>query len=539
MISLIPMPQSLKENKGKCVLKTNPVTIKLESELLEVKDIILQTIPFETAFQQENAQLCFSFTKGMKNESYSLKINDGKIEVYTSTYEGAFYALQTLRQLFMWDIKGEKEYSCSNLEIENDSPLYSWRGLHLDVSRHYFSVETIKKYLDFMSLYKLNRFHWHLTDDQGWRIESEKYPLLTEIGSKRKESQLHSWDCTEFDNTPHEGYYTKEQVREIVKYAKARAIEIVPEIDFPAHSAAAIASYNSLACRDIPCEVLTFFGGEAVPKLKKLGNWNRTLCLGKDKVLEFVFDIIDEVCELFPFRYFHVGGDEAPTTEWKACPACQARIKAEGLKDEVALQAWFTNKLNEHLKSKGKKMVGWNEILASDIIDRDIVAQYWTPQRDKNIETHIKNSGKVILSCHKYCYFDMLYSYCTPKGTYSFDIEKAKIDEALSEGILGIEGEVWTEWTDSEAQLFFKVFNRALALSETAWTQKKNKSYSSFVKRVQDHKKLMDALDIYYGPDYLTMKPNKLKRTFLCRKHGIDSKHFDSEYKLSLTDKKR
>ncbi len=538
MINLIPMPQSLKEKAGKCVLKTNPVTVKFASELSSLKDIILQTIPFETEFQEENPQLFFNYLEGMKDESYSLKINKDKIEVYTSTYEGAFYALQTLRQLFAWDIKGQKEYSCSNLEIENDAPLYSWRGLHLDVSRHYFSVDTIKKYLDFMSLYKLNRFHWHLTDDQGWRIENERYPLLTEIGSKRKESQLHSWDCTDFDNTPHEGYYTKEQVREIVKYAKERAIEIVPEIDFPAHSAAVIASYNALACRDIPCEVLTFFGGEAVPKLKKLGNWNRTLCLGKDDVLAFVFDIIDEVCELFPFEYFHVGGDEAPTTEWKSCPACQKRIKDEGLKDEVALQAWFTNKVNEHLKKKGKIMVGWNEVLASDIIDRDIVAQYWTPQKDKNVEAHIKNGGKVILSCHKCFYFDMLYSYCTPKGTYSFDMKKAKLDESLSDGILGVEGECWTEWTDSEDQLFFKVFNRALALSETGWTQKKNKNYHSFESRLQQHKKIMDALGIYYGSDYLTMKPNKLKKKRLCKKHGLNGNHFDSEYNLSLVDKK-
>ena len=220
-----------------------------------------------------------------------------------------------------------------------------------------------------------------------------------------------------------------------------------------------------------------------------------------------------------------------PRDEWKKCPACQERMKKENIKNETDLQGWFTNKINAYLKSKGKIMVGWNEILASEA-DTDIVAQYWTPREDKNVIKHIKNGGKVILSNHKYFYFDMCYSYCTPKGTYNFNYKASKVPDEYKGNVLGVEGENWTEWTRTEKALFFKIFNRGLALAETGWSDESVKDYGSFVKRLEKQKKIMDALDIFYGSDDITMQKAKLRKTILSKKYGFSHNDCDSEFRL-------
>ena len=531
MIKLIPMPENIKEFQGGYSMDRDAVSLFFDKELESISEMVPQILKITAVEPDKNVDISFIYDSKAEENAYSLSISDSGVKVYASSYEGAFYGLTTVRQLYKTDITDNKILSSSCLEIKNDKPLYDWRGLHLDESRHFFGKDTVKKFIDFMSLYKLNRFHWHLTDDQGWRIEIKKYPLLTEIGSKRKGEQLHSWKSLERDETPSDGYYTQEEIKEIIEYAKKRCVEIVPEIDFPAHSAAAIAAYNDLACREIPCEVFDFCGWD-MAKQKGLRDYNRPLCLGKDKAIEFVFDVIDEVSALFPFEYFHVGGDESPIDEWKKCPACRERMKKEKLKSETDLQGWFTNKVNAHLKSKGKIMVGWNEILASNI-DRDIVAQYWTPKKDKKVNEHLKNGGKVILSWHKYFYFDMLYSYCTAKGTYNFTYKTAYVPTELSKNVLGVEGENWTEWTRNEEELFFKVYNRTLALSETAWSTDSAKDYKGFVKRMNSHKKIMDSLGIFYGSDEITMEKAKFKKARLCKKYGFSADEYDSEYRLN------
>lgn len=537
MVNLIPMPKNIKEFQGGYSIDRDAVALQFDKELECLAEIVPQILKITAVEPDKAVDISFIYDSKADKNAYSLSINESGIRVYASDYEGAMYAVATIRQLYKTDIIDNKNLTASCVDIKNDKPLYSWRGLHLDESRHFFGMDTVKKFIDFMSLYKLNRFHWHLTDDQGWRIEIKKYPLLTEIGSKRKGTQLHSWSSMKYEKKPYGGYYTQAQIKEIIAYAKARCIEIIPEIDFPAHSAAAIAAYNDLACREIPCEVFDFCGGDLA---KKLGykNWNRPLCLGKDKVIDFVFDVIDEVADLFPFEYFHVGGDEAPTDEWKKCPTCQARMKKENIATETELQGWFTNKVNAHLKSKGKIMVGWNEVLASNV-DRDIVAQYWTPRFDKNVISHMEKGGKVIISNHKYFYFDMLYSYCTPKGTYNFTYKDAKVPTELKDSIMGLEGENWTEWTRNEKALFFKIYQRGLALAETAWSDESAKNFSSFVKRMNKHKKIMDALGIYYGCDELTMQKAKFKKMRLSKKNGFSHKDFDSEYRLSKLYRKQ
>lgn len=537
MINLIPMPKSIKEFSGGYTIDRDAVALNFDSELESLKDIVPEVLKITPAEPEKSIDISFIYDSKTDKNAYSLSVTESGVRVYASDYEGAMYAVATIRQLYKTDITDNKNLTASCVEIKNDKPLYDWRGLQLDESRHFFGTDTVKKLLDFMSLYKLNRFHWHLTDDQGWRIEIKKYPLLTEIGSKRKGTQLHSWSNMEYDNTPYEGHYTQQQIAEIVEYAKKRAIEIIPEIDFPAHCASAIAAYNDLACRNIPCRVFDFCNWELGKKLD-YNDGNRPLCLGKDKAIEFVCDVIDEVAGLFPFEYFHVGGDEAPKDEWKQCPECQARMKKEGIKTETDLQGWFTNKVNAHLKSRGKIMVGWNEILESNI-DKDIVAQYWTPKRDKKINKHMKAGGKVILSWHKYFYFDMLHSYCTPKGTYNFTYKTAKVPKALKDNVIGVEGENWTEWTRTEDELFFKIFHRGLALAETGWSDESIKDYGSFAKRLSKQKKIMDALDIFYGSDDITMQKAKRKKAKLCKKNGFSADDFDSEYRLDIIIKEQ
>ncbi len=537
MINVIPKPNNLTFKNGDCFIYKNRVLLHIDERLSPIENFAEKCLCIKAEKGEGESHIEFIYDKNLGEETYTLVTESYGIKLFAGSYSGAFYGLMTLSQLLLSGKNDGETLICPQLVIEKDAPKHSWRGLHLDESRHFFGKETVKKYLDFMALYKLNRFHWHLTDDQGWRIQIEKYPLLTEIGSYRKGSQLHSWACTDYEEVPHSGFYTKEDIREIIAYAKERCIEIVPEIDFPAHCASAIAAYNHLACRNIPCEVFDFCG-DTLAKKRGLQNWNRPLCLGKDEVIDFVKDVVGEVADLFPFTYFHIGGDEAPRNEWKKCPECQKRIKDNKLKNEVNLQAWFTNEINTFLKEKGKTVIGWNEVLASKNTDKDIVAQYWTDRNYKNVITHLKNGGKVIISRHKDFYFDMAYDYCTPKGTYTYECKKSKIKKELSEGVLGLEGEVWTEWITNEDHIFFMLFHRGLALSEAAWTN--NKSYPDFKKRLQKQKVFMDEMGIYYGNDHLTMRKNSSHKKRQAKKNGFTAKHNDAEFRLdALYNKKQ
>lgn len=531
MITLIPMAKNVKERKGEFTLLKSSATLYADKALSEVCEVFPAVLGFVPQRAEEKAGISIFYSDAEAEEGYSLSVDENAIVIYAKTVCGAFYALQTLRQLSKADeSKGEK-LSVGFVEIRNDKPKYSWRGLQLDESRHFFGKETVKKLLDFMAMLKLNVFHWHLTDDQGWRIEIKKYPLLTEIGSKRTESQLKNWNCCETDGKPHEGFYTQEDIREIVAYAKKLCINIVPEIDFPAHCAAAIAAYHHLACRDIPCQVPYYFGG-LIPTKQGIKDWNRTLCLGKEEVYRFVYDVIDEVAALFPFEYFHIGGDEAPEEEWKKCPLCQEKIKKEKLSGEVELQGYFTNKVNEHLKKCGKTLIGWNEVLKAKGLDRDVVAQYWTPQSDKNVTKHLKEGGKVILSCHKMFYFDMTHMYVTPKNTYYFEPTKHNVPKEVLPQVLGVEGENWTEWTDCEDELFFKLSVRTCALSENAWSEKQVLDYKSFVERLAAKKGAFEALGIYCGDDRLTLHKARLYKRRQAAKISRSLKDFDVEYEI-------
>lgn len=511
MINLIPKPQSFKTENG---------TYKLRPDCKVFTEIEL---PLLTAPLSEDGEIRILKDSALAKEEYYLKVNADGVLIKASCENGAYYALQSLRMLGRFD-EGKNEIPF--VEI-SDKPEYSWRGVHLDESRHFFGKEYVKKLIDELFRLKMNIFHWHLTDDNGWRIEIKKYPLLTEIGSIRAYTHIKGWHSGEKDETPYGGFYTQEDIKEIVEYAEKRCVSIVPEIDAPAHFAAALAAYPHLACRDLKREVQGHFGG-AFPRIHGMTDWNRPICPGKEENIQFILDVYDEVCELFPFDYFHIGGDECDVTEWKTCPECQRVMKEKGFTNERELQLMLTNRLCAYLKSKGRHMIGWNEVLRVDGIDESAVAQYWEPGRDKNVEKFASAGGKIIMSKHQSFYIDHPYAIYPVKNTYNFAPENYGVSK---DKVLGVEGELWTEWVATPEKADFMYHPRMEAISEVGWTDIKNRSYGEFVKRYKGYKSIYPHLGITYAVDKIAMPKNPLRRAKLASLfRGGDP---DYEFKLN------
>lgn len=513
---LIPNPRAYQALDGAFTLQDGE---KVKSEL---------RIPLVRTTTRE-ARIIVTRNPALQKEAYTLNVTPEKVHITAATPIGAYYALQSLRILADYDIGGRTVPCCSI----HDAPRWGWRGMSLDESRHFFGKEEVKRLLDMLFMMKLNVFHWHLTDDQGWRIEIKKYPRLTEIGSKRTCTQVDGWHTSHMVNEPHEGFYTQEDIRETVAYANARGIMVVPEIDMPAHFAAAQAAYPWLACRELEREVPGYFGGR-VPTLHGIRDWNRSACLGKESTFQFIFDVIDEVCELFDAPYFHIGGDEAPKDEWKKCPHCQAKMKEMHLNDVEELQGWFNNRVLEYVKQKGKRLIGWNEILAAGNLDPSVIGQYWTPKRDKNVERHIARGGDVILSNHRSFYFDMTYGQYPLSYTYDFDPGRYHIPPRSYDHVLGVEAEVWTEWIDKRPKLDLNVYPRMQALAEVAWSAEERKKYADFKERLEAFKPTLDALGIGYAVTSVaepgTFQRQKPRRLFYCG---------DTHYELKLNEERK
>ncbi len=498
MLSIIPYPKKVKENKGRFLICDNQ-KIKSAFDLPLISEHLTQNSSNIEIFCDDE----------ISKEGYNLIVTPNDVKIFASTQIGAYYALTTLRKISKYDL-GSRVVPCCEI---SDEPKFAWRGLQLDESRHFFGVENVKKLIDLMFLEKLNVFHWHLTDDTGWRIEIKQYPLLTEIGSKRKYSQINGWKNDEIENKEYGGFYTQEEIKNVINYAKERGIEIVPEIDFPAHCASLLAAYKDVACREIETEVPGYFGGFIPEKVHNNKDWNRTLCVSKDKTYEMIFNILDEVCELFESNYLHVGGDEAPLSEWKKCPSCQKLMKDEGHKNERELQGYFENKILEYARSKNKKIIGWYEILKAKNIEKncdDVVVQYWTPQRDKRAEDFVNNGGKMIMSNHKSFYFDMTYAQYPLKNTYNYSPSDFGVDENNISNVLGVEGELWTEWIRDMAKLEMNLVPRLQALSEVAWSDSKN--YKDFLARLEMFKPVLNVLGVNWARDEISMPKNLLKR---------------------------
>jgi hexosaminidase len=434
-------------------------------------------------------------------EGYRLSITPNRVVIQAANTAGLFYGGVSFRQLFPAQAFQPRrpESTPTNwvipcLEID-DHPRFPWRGLLLDPARHFLPPESVKKFVDVMALHKFNSLQLHLTDDQGWRLEIRKYPRLTQIGSVRKESPLRG-DPNKGDGKPYGPFfYTRTQIRDLVAYAQARHITLVPEIEIPGHFQAALAAYPEFSCTGGPFEVRTRWGVE--PDI---------LCPGNDAAVAFARDILDEVCELFPGRFIHIGGDEAPRDRWRSCPKCQARMKSQGLKTEAQLQTWLNGRLEEFLVGKGRRMIGWDEILEGGLTPGAVVMSW----RGINGGIAAAQAGHdVVMSPTTHCYFD--YAQARGPGepesiggfiplemVYAFNPVPPALPQEKHHHILGAQGNIWSEfiWTVEEAEYF--AFPRAAALAEVVWSPASADSYAGFQQRWQTHARRLDALNVNY-----------------------------------------
>lgn len=384
--------------------------------------------------------------KTLAKEEYELMIENGVITVRASSDEGFFYAEKTLNQL-----RYQFGDAMPELLIE-DKPTYEYRSFMMDCCRHFFTVDEVKAMLDLCAAFKFNKFHWHLSEDQGWRIQIDKYPQLVEIGSVRHGTSLGK----EVSDKDYGGYFTKDEIRDVIEYARSLYIEVIPEIDLPGHTSALLAAMPEMVC-----------GNKKVEVKKTAGVFQDIICAGKEKNYEIIYDILDEVCELFPCEYFHIGGDEAPKKQWKECPECQAKIKAEGLANEEELQGYFVNRISEYLRSKGKKVISWNESLNGGNLNSEAIIQYWL-DKDKIYE---KYPHKMIVSDFFAYYMDYPYEMTPLKKVYNYN---EKIGD-----VIGVETPVWTEYIADFNRMMYLCFPRYIAVAQTAWCENKP-SYERF-----------------------------------------------------------
>lgn len=395
-------------------------------------------------------------------ESYRLTVDGSGVLIEAADDAGLYYGECTLKQLLM-NYRG-----CLPHMYISDEPEYAYRGFMIDSSRHFFTVDEIKKMIDAAALLKFNKFHFHLSDDQGFRIESERFPLLTEKGSVRKGSHF---DIEGFSDDEYSGYYTKAELKDIVEYCRVRHIEVIPEIDFPGHSTAILAAFPELSCT-----------GEKTEPENHGGIFDNILCGGNPETLKFYYALIDELCEIFPGEYFHIGGDEVPKMRWENCEKCRAKIKELGLSNADALQGYLANEIALYLKSKGKKAICWNEELNGGNIERDnMTVSLWLDK--KGVAVKWANAGgPLIAECYNPYYVDYPYGMHTYKNTYFFDPKKIKGLDFVGRGsIAGIESPIWTEHVNNFERMSFMCFPRWFAIAETAWHGEKDRNFSKFL----------------------------------------------------------
>ncbi len=433
-----------------------------------------------------------------RDGEYLLEITPGRILIRAGTPEGLFHGIQTFRQLLPPLPDGSVILPAVLIK---DYPRLKWRGMHLDVSRHFFDIDFIKEYIDLIAMHKMNVFHWHLVDDQGWRIEIEKYPLLTETGAWRVDREDQPWNSRDpqkpGEKATYGGFYTKDQIREIVSYAAERFVTVVPEIEMPAHVSSALAAYPEYSCTGGPFTV------------PPGGVWPITdiYCAGKDATFEFIENILDEVMELFPSEYIHIGGDEADKTEWKKCPDCQARIKSEGLKDEAELQSYFVKRIEKYLSSHGRRLIGWDEILEGGLATGAAVMSW----RGMEGGRQAAGSGHFVVMCPgDYCYFDhyqadpetepkAIGGFTPLKKVYSFNPVPGGLTEEESGYILGAQANLWTEYITTPSHAEYMVLPRMAALAEVLWSDPGSRNWERFSNNVKRLMERYEAMGLNYS----------------------------------------
>ena len=522
---IIPKPMSQELNHGQFVLDSDVGLLyneefKVSAEFF--KNFIESSGLIKLKSQKSGRNISFISDSNVKKEGYYIQVTPDNILIGSSTDVGAFYAVQTLRQLLPVGFE-DKTFREPKAAIQcytiQDEPRFSYRGMHLDVSRHMFPLEFIKKYIDALAMLKMNTLHWHLTDDQGWRIEIKQYPKLQEIAAFRNGTIVGHYPGSKNDNQKHGGFYALEEIKEVVNYAAKRHVNVIPEIEMPGHASAAIAAYPFLSCfPEKPTEIPNGMGsnnsqlqqenGEIKLVQETWGVFDDIFCAGKESTFVFLENVLDGVAELFPSKYIHIGGDEAPKTHWKQCPNCQKRMKDEDLKDEHELQSYFITRIEKYLNSKGKEIIGWDEILEGGLAPNATVMSW---RGEEGAVTAAKQHHNVILTPNNYCYFDHYQSkdidneplaiggFTPLDEVYEYNPIPEELNEEEAKYVLGAQGNVWTEYILTPEQVEYMVFPRILAMSEVDWTSLENKDYQDFENRTMAFFKRLDALGINYA----------------------------------------
>ena len=432
------------------------------------------------------------------NEGYRLTVDENGIEISGATPAGVFYGIQTLRKSLPAKAEG-RQIELPAVSID-DAPRFAYRGLHFDVSRHFFPIDSVKRFIDMLALHNMNVLHWHLTDDQGWRIEIKKYPELTRTGAWRKETVI-GRNSGEYDGKPYGGFYTQDQIREVIAYAADRFVTIIPEIDLPGHQQAALAAYPELGCTGGPYEVWTQWGVS-----------ENVICAGNDKAMEFLENVLAEIIELFPSEYIHIGGDECPKIRWEACPKCQARIKEEGIRSdrnhtaEQYLQSYVVARMERFVESKGRHIIGWDEIMEGKLAPNATVMS-WRGTAGGIKAAQMRHN--VIMTPTSHLYFDYYQSedreheplafdgYVPIEKVYSFEPTDG-IPEEFQKYIIGVQANLWTEYISTFSQVEYMEMPRISALAEIQWRTERKKDYNEFLTRLYRFTELYDRLGYNY-----------------------------------------
>ena len=492
---VVPLPNQIVQKQGaaftlnaktQICYQKGDVNLKREAQFLA--DYVKQTTGLSlklTTKVGEGNQILLQINDKIANaEGYSLNVCDKGALIQGKTPAGVFYGVQTLRKVLAG---AEKKNVLSAVEI-NDAPRFSYRGAHLDVSRHFITADSVRRFIDMLALHNINRLHWHLTDDQGWRVEIKKYPKLTEIGAKRVEG----------DGTIHQGYYTQDEIRDVVEFARRHHITVVPELEIPGHELAAIAAYPELSCRGEATDPRIIWGVEDV-----------VMCPGKELMFEFLEGVIDEMAELFPSTYFHIGGDECPRGEWEKCPKCQARMKELGYTKEAQLQSYIVGRVEKYLRTKGKTIIGWDEILEGGNLDTTAIVMSWRGEAG-GVEA-AKQGHDVVMTPNTYLYFDYYQSAdiknepiaiggCLPLAlVYSYNPMPKSLTAEQAKHIVGVQANLWTEYIPNYRQVEYMELPRMAALSEIQWTAQEKRDYEAFRQRLPRFIQLYDLQGYNYA----------------------------------------
>lgn len=513
MINIIPKPAKIEENSGfflldkvvKICLDSNSEEVRKAADFLispiqEATGISLPIVAYETG--DRFIEFRISITD-LGREGYLLLIEKNKIVLTAEAANGLFYGVQSLLQLLPAEISGKArisfpiKISCCKIE---DQPRFGWRGMHLDVSRHFFGTDFIRKYLDLLAMHKFNIFHWHLTDDNGWRIEIKKYPELTDICAWRRNLEHLPWlerqNSKETGNGLYGGFYTQNEISEIIKYAADRFITIVPEIEMPGHSSEVFAAFPKLSCREKTLSVAS--GGYCT---------NHDLfCAGKDETFCFLQDILSEVIELFPSQCIHIGGDEADKTYWQNCSLCKQRMRMENLKNIDELQSWFMQQITEFLRQNCKVPIVWDEITDGGV-NEDMLVMCWRKDGIDAAQKAVASGCKVVMCPNSSLYFDWrqnegdkgAFGVTTLEKVYNYEPVPPGFSKAKSEKIIGAQGNVWTEWMSNEERVEYMILPRMCALAEVVWTNEDKKDFLEFTKRLEKLLKIFSLRKINFN----------------------------------------